>query len=69
MYVELVHHEKSDKCEFVDKINSVLDTYISLGLDDPSGYKHNPPNISTEMLSSHELVTALIQTTSLDYLK
>ncbi len=56
-YMEFIHHEKFDQCVLVSNLNYMLDTYISVGLGDPKGYKHSLPNISTQRLSPPDVLT------------
>jgi hypothetical protein len=52
-YMELIHREKFDKCVLVDNLDYMMDTYISVGLGDPKGYKKSLPDVSAQKLYQH----------------
>jgi len=57
-YMDLVYHEKFDRCVLVQNLKYMMDSYISVGLGDPRGYKQNLPRISTQKSSLQEVSTS-----------
>jgi hypothetical protein len=56
-YMEYVHHEKFGQCVLVGNLNYMLDTYISVGLGDPKGYKHSLPDSCAQRIYPTEVLT------------